>query len=145
METVGKYKVINNDKLWIQWSDKIESLLNMVETHLVNSCQHFSQKEVIKIFKKELFREHCACLAIYHMLLDIETSFCNYRYECYLNYIELIRICAFATQLEILENAVEEYYIELSALKINPEYILSDLYKAISELQVFLHEFNLSA
>ena len=147
METIKKYKVSNNNRLRIhvQWSAEIESLINKINEHLINACQHFRAKKATFSFDKDLFRNDSVSLAIFHMLYNIEKSLLRYEHECYLKHIELNFICSYITQLEILENAVEEYYKELEAVNINPEYILSDLHKAISELQVFLHKFNLTA
>nr|DAS19463.1 MAG TPA: hypothetical protein [Caudoviricetes sp.] len=147
METNKECETLNNNKgeIWIRWSGKVENLLNAVDGHLINACQYFREIKPIHSSNKELFYEDCAALAIYHMLRDFETFVNNYSVECYLTYIEPKTLGSFVTRLEILESAVEEYYKELDARNINPEYVLSDLYKAISELQVFLHEFNLSA
>lgn len=147
METVKKYKVSNSNRLGIhiQWSDELESLMNKVDEHLVNACQHFREKEVDIGSSEELFYADSASLAIFYMLLEVKDSFVRYKNYCYLVDVDLKYIRSFATQFEILVSAIVEYYRELSSLNINPEYILDDLRKAISELEVFIHEFNLSA
>lgn len=140
MEITEKYKVYNEDVICVQWSDEVESLLNIAEKHLIKAYWHFMAKEVSMGSDKEFFQNNYMALAIYHMLLEVGTAVAFYRDECNNTCIELRRIGAFITRLTIIENAVEDYYRELNVLNINSEKVLSDLHQAISELQHFLWE-----
>ena len=144
METTEKYKVSVNGMISIQWSDEVGKLLEAVNEHLAIVCSQFFSNNVFIGSDKEFFQQNCGTLAIYHMLLGIETDIGNYKHECHKSYIKLRRIGTFVARLIIIENSVEEYYRELNALNIDSEKVLSDLHKAISLLQKFLHEQNLS-
>lgn len=144
METTEKYKISINGMISIQWSDEVGRLLEAVNEHLATACSQFFTNNVFIGSDKELFQQNCGTLAICRMLLGIETDVGNYKHECHKAYVKLRSIGTFATRLIILENSVEEYCRELNALNIDSEKILSDLHKAISLLQKFLHEQNLS-
>lgn len=144
METTEKYKVSVNGMISIQWSDEVGRLLEAVNEHLATARSQFFTNNVFIGSDKEFFQQNCGTLAICRMLLGIETDVGNYKHECHKAYVKLRSIGTFATRLIILENSVEEYCRELNALNIDSEKVLSDLHKAISLLQKFLHEQNLS-
>lgn len=144
MEETEKYKVSINGMISIQWSDEVGRLLEAVKEHLSTARWRFISNNVFIGSDKEFFQQNCVTLAIYYMLLEIDTNVGDYKHECHKAYVKLRSIGTFATRLIIIENSVEEYYRELNALNIDSEKVLSDLHKAISLLQKFLHEQNLS-
>ena len=145
VEEIKTYMVDRGSGRYVELSSKVEGVLILADTHLIDIVRQFNSdwvdSNVDSNTGEELFEENCKVLAIYQMMLKSRE---NVAYLMRLfrdkETFELRFLGALVEELLLIEHYVEEHPKTLNKLNIDSEKILGELYGAISALQHFLWE-----